>query len=220
MTPANSFRTVTRLASLAALSALLAGAGTAFAQTTVAPAPWPQASIEITPKVGYRWGGQIPARDTTAVAYTGDLQSNGSWGLAIDIPISRYLAIQLLGDHERTSVGQDTLFVPPAKHFDLDVNYYHLGLVWQWPSGNVTPFFVSSLGIGDLRPQAAGFTSSQRFSASVGAGVKVAFSEHVALLLEGRGFWTDTGSADSDWWDRGHNGFSQGQVNLGLTFSF
>ena len=211
---------------------LIAGAATVFAQTTVMPAPMPAPGIEITPMVGYRWGGEIPARDTSAVAYTGNLQSNGSWGLAIDIPVTRSMAIELLGDHQRTSLGQDTLFAPVGKHFDLDVNYYHIGFRWQRPSMKTTPFFVASLGVGDLRPVASGFTSAQRFSASVGLGAKVAFGESVAFFIEGRNFWTDTGNTHSSWWDSScstyhcngywsnYYGLSQFQVNVGLTFLF
>ena len=46
------------------------------------------------------------------------------------------------------------------------------------------------LGLTRLLPEPAGFSDETRFSASIGAGVKLWLGRHVGIRLEGRGFFT------------------------------
>lgn len=216
---------IPRFVSLAAASVLLGGAISATAQ----PAGSAQPVIEITPTVGFRWGGEIRAQDTTSLDRNAKLADKYSLGLTIDLPVSKNLAIELLADHQRTGLGNSTLFGPTDHRFDLDVDYYHVGALWQWPTAHVTPFAVGSLGVSNLAPRDSAYSSTRRFSASLGAGVKIPISPNVAFRLEGRGFWTDTGDSRVDNNDE-HNhhndcrdcstGMVQGQARLGVTVSF
>lgn len=222
MTPVNQTR-VSRLATLAAAIVLFGGALGASAQPV----------IEITPTVGFRWGGEIRAEDTTTLDRDADLEEGHSLGLVVDIPVSNHLQIELLFDHQRTGLGSSTLFGPTEQQFDLDIDYYHVGALFQWKAKSVTPFIVGSIGISDLDPKDSFNSSSRRFSTSFGGGVKVPLSSHLAVRFEGRGFWTDTGDTrfdddddDDDSHHRCHDddgcssGLVQGQVRLGVTVSF
>ena len=220
MTPVNPTR-ISRLAGLAAAIFLLGGTLGASAQP----------AIEITPTVGFRWGGEIRAEDTTTLDRDADLEEGHSLGLVIDIPVSKHLQIELLADHQRTGLGSSTLFGPTERQFDLDINYYHVGALYQWKTRSVTPYVVGSIGIADLDPRDSFNSRTRRFSTSLGGGVKVPISSNIAVRFEGRGFWTDTGDTrfdddDDDNHYRCHDdddctsGLVQGQVRLGVTVSF
>ncbi len=219
MTPVNPTR-IRDLATLAAAIVLFGGALGASAQPV----------LEITPTVGFRWGGEIRAEDTAALDRDADLEEGHSLGLVVDIPVSNHLQIELLFDHQSTGLGSSTLFGPTEREFDLDIDYYHVGALFQWKAKSVTPFIVGSIGIADLDPKDSFNSSSRRFSTSFGGGVKVPLSSHLAVRLEGRGFWTDTGDTGFDDDDDDHyhchddddcsSGLIQGQVRLGATVSF
>ncbi|MHB8799980.1 MAG: outer membrane beta-barrel protein [Thermoanaerobaculia bacterium] len=219
MTPVNPTR-ISGLATLAAAIVLVGGALGASAQP----------AIEITPTVGFRWGGEIRAEDTTTLDRDADLEEGHSLGLVVDIPVSDHLQIELLADHQRTGLDSSTLFGPTEREFDLDIDYYHVGALYQWKTKSVTPYVVGSIGIADLDPKDSFNSGTRRFSTSFGGGVKVPLAPHLAVRFEGRGFWTDTGDTrfgdDDD--DHHHchddddcsSGLFQGQVRLGVTVSF
>jgi opacity protein-like surface antigen len=219
MTPVNPTR-ISRLATIAAAIVLLGGSLGASAQP----------AIEITPTVGFRWGGEIRAEDTTTLDRDADLEEGHSLGLVIDIPVSDHLQIELLADHQRTGLGSSTLFGPTEHQFDLDIDYYHVGALYQWKTKSVTPYVVGSIGIANLDPKDSFNSSTRRFSTSFGGGVKFPISSNLAVRFEGRGFWTDTGDTrfddDDDDDHRCHDdddcssGLVQGQVRLGVTVSF
>lgn len=219
MTPVNPTR-IRGLATIAAAIVLFGGALGASAQPV----------IEITPTVGFRWGGEIQAEDTTTLDRDADLEDGHSLGLVVDIPVSNHLQIELLFDHQNTGLGSSTLFGPTEREFDLDIDYYHVGALFQWKAKSVTPFIVGSIGIADLDPKDSSNSGTSRFSTSFGGGVKVPLSSHLAVRFEGRGFWTDTGDTGFDDDDDDHHhchddddcssGLVQGQVRLGVTVSF
>jgi hypothetical protein len=177
--------TATTRLTLAATAALLLLPCVAQAQHAYTP------SVEITPIVGYRWGGELQARGTDLLDEDALIDSGTAFGLLVDIPLSRHSQIELMADRQSTSFERGTL---P----DVDITYYHVGFLYQWTPSHLRPFVVGSLGFADIAPEGA--RSEDRFSASIGGGLKVALSRHVGFRLEGRGFWTDTGSG-SGWSD-------------------
>jgi opacity protein-like surface antigen len=223
MTTSTTFRSAMKLALLLAAIVSVAGGDAALAQA---------GSVEITPMVGYRWGGQISKEDNPTLGFDADLEDSASYGLVIDIPVSYHVQIELSADHQSTGLEKDTLFAPSDHAFDIDVNYYHIGVLGQWPLGHVTPYVVGAVGVADLRPDMAGLSDSQRFSSSLGGGVKIRLADHVAFRFEARGTWSDTSDEHWEWDDEGcdshhedcewdHNqDLVQGQIRLGITFWF
>lgn len=219
MTPVDPTRS-SSLATLAAAVVLLGGALGASAQPV----------LEITPTVGFRWGGEIRAEETTTLDRDADLEEGHSLGLVIDIPVTEHLQIELLADHQRTGLDSGTLFGPSDRQFDLDIDYYHVGALYQWTTARVKPFVVGSMGIANLDPRDGFNSSTRRFSGSLGGGVKIPLSANIGVRFEGRAFWTDTGDTrfDDDEDDH-HNGchdddcssgLFQAQARLGVTVSF
>jgi hypothetical protein len=210
--------------SLPALAlALVVAPATAHAQSSLY-------RFELTPTVSHRWGGEISGADSALSEADLDVDSGVAYGVTLDIPLSSQLQLELLANRQATELSFDQgLFGDASSVADIDISYYHVGLLWQWGQERVTPFFVASLGGTNLDPDLPGAESEDRFSLSVGGGVKVLFSDHVGLRFEGRGFFTDLGDNDGRRCDDGFRHYddecygddlAQGQASIGLILAF
>jgi len=211
--------TTDRLLATMALIAVLAAPLVAGAE---APA------IEITPTIGYRWGGELQAQDNALFSTDVKLDESEAFGLTIDVPITSNLFVELMADRQDTDLGENALFGADTVA-DIKVTYYHVGVLYQWNLERVSPFVVGGLGLTELEPDLVGASSDSRFSASLGGGVKLQVSDHVGFRFEARGYWTNTDTQEwNDWWDEcdngdcwdGNNDLVQGELKAGLIFSF
>jgi len=188
-------------------------------------------AIEITPTIGYRWGGTIKADDNSLLDFDAEVDDGVSYGFMVDFPVTRHFQIELLADRQQTSLGRGGLFEPREFGFDLDITYYQIGGLFQWTPGRTRPYLVFGVGVADIDPDVPGVGGDTRASASIGGGIKVLLNEHVAFRLELRGFWADTD--DWDWEDRhdhwdncdddcwhGNDDLAQGEVKVGVSFNF
>jgi opacity protein-like surface antigen len=191
--------------------------------------------FELTPTVAYRWGGTLSGEDNALFETDLELDSGPAYGVTLDIPLSSRIQLELLFNRQSTELSFDrALFGGAARVADIDVSYYHVGLLWQGGHERVSPFFVASIGGTNLDPQFAGGSSEDRFSLSLGGGVKIFFSENIGLRLEGRGFFTELGNRgrshrDSCYYYDDYYGYyddcygedlSQGQASIGLIFAW
>ena len=114
-----------------------------------------------------------------------------AYGVNFDIPLSNNLQIELLLNTQNTDLFSDGgIFGPDLKTIDADITYAHVGLLLQFGRPEVTPYFVFSGGLTRIDPDYPGAGSDDRFSASLGGGVKVFFTPWFGMRFEGRGFWT------------------------------
>jgi len=187
--------------------------------------------FELTPQVSYRWGGTING-DNNAL-YNTDLEvdDGAGYGITFDIPLSRNFQLELLAHNQATQLTFDQgLFGGNADLADIDISYYHVGILWQGGNAEVNPFFVASAGVTRLAPDVPQASSEERFSMSLGGGVKVFFNEHIGMRFEGRGFFTVIDSYDSGCYDYyccdgcydyGYSDtLSQGEASAGLIFAW
>ena len=182
--------------------------------------------FELTPFVGYTWGGTIYADTNTVFRQNVDAESSANVGVNFGIPLGySSMKLELMVNHQSTHLGQGgALFEPNNQIANFDVTYYQAGLQIPFAmSRTATPYIVMSLGGATLNPQVNGATSSTRFSGSFGGGVKFPINYMFAIRLEGRGYVTDVGNTNNhgcfDCTNNGH-AFTQGQVNMGFVFSF
>jgi len=187
-----------------------------------------ETGFELTPFIGYRWGGQIQAESSDLYDSDLEVDSGVSFGLIGDLPVAGNLKLELIASHQNTDlVDEGGLFGEDEEVFDVDVNYYHIGLLYQWPRKDVTGFIVGTVGVGELNLDAPGSANEQEFSASFGGGFKLEFSRRLALRIDGRFYWTDIGKGD---WDEdcdddddcwGYNDdLTQQELKIGLVFKF
>lgn len=186
-----------------------------------------QSAFELTPFVGYRWGGTIFDSETFLFDDDVDVASSANFGLSLGIPLGDTgMKLELMADRQSSQLETaGGLFEPDNEVADIDVTYLHAGLQFPFArSRNATPYAIVSAGLANVDPQINGVSAENRFSASAGVGVKVPMSRALSLKVEGRGFFTalendgnDSCSFCDNFSDRN---FYQGEVNVGLTFSF
>jgi opacity protein-like surface antigen len=186
--------------------------------------------FELTPTLSYRFGGTIYRGDSSLFSNDVTIDDSVAYGATFDIPLSSNMQLELLANRQSSQLRFDQgLFGTNIDVADIDVSYYHVGLLWQWGRGQVIPFFTASLGDTNLDPKVPGASSDDRFSMSLGGGVKVLFTDSIGLRFEGRGFFTDIGGGNSrnhrynscDYYGDCYNDtLSQGQASIGLIFAW
>jgi hypothetical protein len=185
----------------------------------------PRDSFELTPFVGYRWGGTIFSSQSFVFDQDVDVESSANYGLNLGIPLGDSgMKLELMANRQSSELTVERgIFEPEGEVADIDVTYLHAGLQIPFArSRNASPYFIVSGGLANLDPQLSGVTAENRFSASAGIGVKLPMSDVLNLRLEGRGYYTaleeDSNCTVCDYfYDRN---FYQGEVNIGLTFNF
>lgn len=196
-------------------------------------APAAGQTIEISPHVGYRFGGDLDGRfDLTfgpLPAFGLEIDEGSSAGVTLGFPVSPSFQIEVFLDRQETEiVSAGRTFGRDVPVLDLDVDYYHVGGLYQWIPGQARPFVVFGLGATRLGPSEPGLREETRFSLNFGGGVKVFFNETVGLRFEGRVFSTELDEDDDTFCtgfhgcDRFHDGdfFEQYTASAGLTVAF
>jgi hypothetical protein len=182
-------------------------------------------AFELTPFIGYRWGGTIFSDQTFLFDRDVQVASSASLGVSFAIPLGDSgMKVELLANRQASQLETDSgLFEPNNEVADIDVTYLHAGLQIPFArSRNATPYFVISGGLANLDPQISGVSAEQRFSASAGMGVKIPISRALSFRFEGRGYYTalEENNNDCTFCGRNNQDFTQGEVNAGLIFSF
>lgn len=182
-----------------------------------------QSGIELTPFFGYRGGGEI---DSDALNPFGNLEidDSESYGLIVGFPMSPWSMIELEASFQNSSLvesGGD--FQPGFSVGDVDVDYFHVGFVFQSPGPKLQGFGIFTLGATNIDPQIADFTSETKFSTSFGGGLKLNFSQHLGLRIEGRGYYTLIDSNEDDccnYYYYSNDDLWQGEARVGLIVRF
>lgn len=156
------------------LVAALLGAG------LLCPAIAGAVDIEISPLVGYRFGGQFEEETTGEDV---DVKEAAAFGLAVDVEYSPDQMIEVFYSRQSTSI-EDT-----SPTIDIDVEYFQIGGVAEFTQDNYTPYAVGTLGATRFSPD-GDFDSETRFSLTFGGGVKWFFNERWAARVEGRAYFT------------------------------
>lgn len=183
-------------------------------------------AFELTPFVGYRWGGTIFADNTFIFDQDVDVAPSANFGVDFGVPLGDSgMKLELMANRQSSELETGSgLFDPNTGVADIDITYLHAGLQMPFArSRNATPYVVVSAGLANLDPQLQGVSAENRFSASAGVGVKVPMSRNLSFRVEGRGYYTSLNDSNNDcricdyYYNRD---FYQGEVNAGLTLSF
>lgn len=185
--------------------------------------------VEITPFVAWRGGGDFLS-DFDDFGFDIDIEADDSdaAGLSLGFSINPNMQIELFWSHQDTALLEDGgIFLDDIELFDLDIDYYHVGFLYQWSPGQFRPFVTASAGVTDFGPQEPGLSSDSFFSASVGGGLKLMFGNHVGLRLEGRAFSTFVDEGGDALCERGRrcssyddDYFVQAEARAGLILAF
>lgn len=188
-------------------------------------------TLEITPYVGYRMGGQFDVNNPPAGEDdTVDLQDSGSWGVDFGIyrdPVSFY---EILYSQQSANLDSKQ---PGLKRADVKVEYFQFGGTLLYPYGEnwFIPYLSLTIGATRLDVQGAGSKSDTRFSGSLGGGVRIPISGNFSMTAGLRGYLTAVDS-NSEFLCVGKGGsanclirssgsaFFQGEALIGFTGVF
>jgi hypothetical protein len=182
--------------------------------------------FELTPFGGYRYGGTIFADQTNLFNQDLDVASSGNFGIDFGIPIFNGMKIELMVNRQNThfTTGGGGLFGPNDRVGAFDITYFHGGIQVPFAvSRSATPYIIVSAGVASLDPRISGASTSNRFSAGAGVGIKVPISRNVGIRVEERGYFTSLSNNRDDcsscYWNYNHDLY-QGETNFGVFFRF
>ena len=159
--------------------------------------------FEVTPFVGYRFGGEIENADFQEERF--DFEDDNSLGLILDIAVNENAFVEILVSAQETTLQDDRGFFGDQPLFEIDVNYLHIGGLYQWKiREGVKPFVVATLGVTDFEPQAAGLSGESFFSMGIGGGVKLMLAKNIGFRFEARGYSTVLDADDESFCDPHH----------------
>lgn len=181
-----------KLVCVAASILLALSTGVAAKSATAAEQP---GEIEITASAAWRAGGSF---DRTAGADL-DIEDGAGFAFSANFRAEANTQWELYYGRQSTEFRAGELFTA-APVVDVDVDYFHGGGTYIVQGGNVRPYVVMTLGIARFAPAGSAETDLDDetfFSASLGAGLRIAAGERLAFRLEGRAFTSFVGSDSS-----------------------
>ena len=208
--------------------ALLLVPGSVFAQ--YGPHQYLDNFFELSPYVGYRYGGTIYASDTNLFRTDADIQSNLNYGLLFAIPLNNGWKVELAVDRQDSHfTSGNGLFAPENNMGNVDTTYYYAGMMMPFAATrSAVPYFTFGAGVGNIAPHIDHASSETAFMTGLGIGVKIPLNRNVGVKIEERGYFTflSTGGSNNHY----HDGcgcsynygstLSQGETNFGMYFRF
>ena len=180
--------------------------------------------FSVTPFVGYRLGGDFRLNDT---GQSVSLNDHGSFAFAVDARAEEGTEYELFYSRQATELRSNGM--PLA---GTTVEYLHIGgTVTFADDERIKPYFGGGLGATRLSPGLAPGSDDTRFSLSLSLGMRVPLTQHFAVRLETRGYFTplsrdtavfcrsDQGGALCQIRARGSSLF-QGDFLAGITYAF
>ena len=184
----------------------------------LAPTAAMAGEFEITPFLGYQFGGDVET------FYQGEyhdvnINSSENYGVVLSLGLSPMTQIELLYSTQDTEADANRF----EDSLGLKIDYWQVSMLWNFdPYSQIQPYVVFGIGGTWLRPD--GFSSLSRFSGNIGGGAKIFFSDNIGLRLEGRFFGTYINSTttycDPFWCYGYNNSLYQFNVSAGLIIRF
>ena len=150
------------------------------------------AETEFTFFTGYRNGGEFK-EVTTGLPL--EIEDGQSYAVTIDVRQTANTWMQFLYSHQETRLTNAD--ANPLSLLEVDVDYLHLGGVYEWPGEIAQPYLVGTLGVTWFNPDSSGYDDKFRASLGLGGGVRIKLTEQLDIKLEARGYSTflDSGGA-------------------------
>lgn len=194
---------------------------------TIAPNAFADDKFEVTPFIGYRFGGDFDdIYDPTLTYRAVDISESEAYGLIFDINMGENAQIELSWSRQDTSLTGKQYNGPDVDLTDTTVDYWHIGgnLLFGDSLDDARGFLAFSLGGTHFSPD--NFSGETQFSFGFGGGVKFYFSDLFGVRLQGKLLSTYVNSS-TDWWCSYNcwtvstgNYVLQAEIDAGLIFRF
>jgi hypothetical protein len=183
--------------------------------------------FEITPFVGYRFGGDFDnLNDPNSRFRAVDVDDSEAYGLIFDINMGESAQIELSWARQDTSLTAKQYSGPNVDLTDTTVDYWHVGgnLLFGDSLDEARGFLAFSIGGTHVSPQ--DFSGETRFSFGFGGGAKFYLSDLIGIRVQGKLLSTYINSSTSWWCSFGcwtvstGNYLLQAEIDAGLIFRF
>lgn len=180
-----------------------------------------ESPLEISPFLGYQFGGDLRAEDELGLVRI-DFVEDASLGVALDFSLGPNWQVELLVNHQSSAIELDEgIFGLSVTLADVNLTHYQGGLLWQLNVGQVKPYLVLTGGVTEIDPDLPGVDGEFRPSLSFGGGVKLILSDHFGVRLEGRVYAIDVAQENLACCVRDvEETLLRGSVSGGLIFRF
>lgn len=158
---------------------LLIGCGTApiFAQYG-----YDSHRFEISPFAGYQFGGKLSVQTGTL-----SVKDAMNYGVALDFYIRSGVQVELAYIRQESELRRkDVLTGITSPLFDMAVEYYQIGSLYEIRPGRVRPYALITVGLTHFNPKPKDSSSEWRFSFGFGGGVKAFVTERIGFRFQGR----------------------------------
>jgi len=167
--------------------------------------------FEITPFIGYDFTSDVSIEQNEVNGYLLNKLKIGSgldYGFIADVSLNEQVQFEFIWSRVDSALGAYGTPVGggPSEEVDfsdMSIDNFHFNVLFQmgYHDEMVLPFFFGGLGGSRFNPDAEGVGSETKFSINLGGGVKVFFSDHVGLRLQGRWIPTFIQSGEGLWCD-------------------
>lgn len=180
-------------------------------------------TVEITPFIGYRFGGDFEygLQDNNL-----ELDESQSYGIVLDYNIDRDQQLEFCFSRQDTSFKAEG-WLQDKTDVDVTVDYYHIGGVYLITGEKLRPFVSGGIGVTHLSPKGSGLSSETKASMALGTGVKWYVLKNLGLRLEAKGIYTFVHSDTALFSNNGNlsvytksTGIIQGEGFAGLMLMF
>ncbi len=145
-----------------------------------------EASLEVTPFVSYRFGGDFEDKNSDNKF---ELDEGAGIGLLTAWKYDHNRQGELLLSHN-SSEFSDQSDEHELYQSDIDITYLHLGGNIKLSDGVVPFWFSAGIGLTHLSPSSSQFKNETNFSANLGLNTKFIVSENIHLYIGGRVYGT------------------------------
>jgi opacity protein-like surface antigen len=207
---------------LAAAAISLLGAAAAHAQIR-------SETVEITPFYGRFFGGDFPRGSNSLFSQRVDADDANTYGVRLGYNFTEAMEFEVQASRTDTHfVTHDSgdVFGPGGERLgDLRVDYLLGYGTFNFGHRRVVPYVTLGAGVGRLQPSGTVEAShdTTRFTASLGAGVKIFLQPHFGLRFDARGYSTYLNRDDTCRHDDRCNGthwLTNGELSGGLILAF
>lgn len=142
--------------------------------------------VEITPFVGYRFGGTFESEEPVAEY---EMQDSSSFGLLLNFPHRSNTQWEVLYSQQNSEADYSGM-AGPDPEVDVEIHVLQLGGTYLFDSERAQPYLAATIGGTHIRTESTTSQDDTFFSGSIGLGVKFMPSPRIGIRLEARAYGT------------------------------
>lgn len=151
-------------------------------------------SIEVTPSIGYRFGGDFDDLGNADARGDASLDDSETYGISLDFMTRDGWGIEVNWSTQSPRLKTSDSIIPDGR-FDAKMSTFQVGYIHQFRRDTtIQPFFLATVGGAQLKVQGE---TNNGFSFAAAGGAKFYLGDHFGIRLQGTLMNTRFTSADT-----------------------